>query len=73
MRAEIAPLRRGARWLRAGLLGLAGVLQVSAQAAEIKVLTAGAVCGPEKAVDLFEAAYDEHAQRIARYFAGIHG
>ena len=33
---------RGAKWLKAGLLGLAGLLQVSAQAVEIKVLTAGA-------------------------------
>jgi uncharacterized phosphosugar-binding protein len=38
-----------------------------------KVLTAGAVCGAEKATALFEAAYDEHAHRIARYYAGIHG
>ena len=37
------------------------------------VLTAGAVCGPGKATELFEAAYDEHAHRIARYYAGIKG
>jgi len=38
-----------------------------------KVLTAAAVCGAEKATELFEAAYDEHAHRIARYYATIHG
>lgn len=37
------------------------------------VLTAGAVCGPAKATALFEAAYDEHAHRIARYYAAIKG
>jgi uncharacterized phosphosugar-binding protein len=36
-----------------------------------KVLTAGAVVGAEKATELFEAAYDEHARRIARYYAGL--
>jgi uncharacterized phosphosugar-binding protein len=36
-----------------------------------KVLTAGAVCGAEKATELFEAAYDEHARRISRYYAGL--
>lgn len=38
-----------------------------------KVLTAGAVCGSEKATALFEAAYDEHAHRIAKYYATING
>jgi uncharacterized phosphosugar-binding protein len=36
-----------------------------------KVLTAGAICGAEKATALFEAAYDEHARRISRYYAGL--
>lgn len=36
-----------------------------------KVLTAGAVCGAEKATALFEAAYDEHARRIAKYYADL--
>lgn len=36
-----------------------------------KVLTAGAVVGTTKATELFEAAYDEHARRIARYYAGL--
>ena len=33
-----------------------------------KVLTAGAVVGSEKATELFESAYDEHAHRIADYY-----
>lgn len=36
-----------------------------------KVLTAGAVVGAERATELFEAAYDEHARRIAPYYAGL--
>jgi uncharacterized phosphosugar-binding protein len=36
-----------------------------------KVLTAGAVVGPAKATELFEAAYDEHARRLAPYYAGL--
>lgn len=31
-----------------------------------KVLTASCIVGDEKAVSLFEAAYDEHSQRVAR-------
>lgn len=33
-----------------------------------KVLTAGAVVGREKATELFEAAYDEHARRLAKMY-----
>ena len=33
-----------------------------------RVLTAGAVCGAQRATELFEAAYDEHARRLARYY-----
>ena len=33
-----------------------------------KVLSAGAVVGPARAVELFEAAYDEHARRLARLY-----
>jgi len=33
-----------------------------------RVLTAGAVLGAEKAAALFEAAYDEHAQRLAKLY-----
>jgi uncharacterized phosphosugar-binding protein len=36
-----------------------------------KVLTAGVVVGAEKATAIFEAAYDEHARRIAPYYAGL--
>lgn len=36
-----------------------------------KVLTAGAVCGAEKATELFEAAYDEHARRMAKYYQNL--
>ena len=36
-----------------------------------RVLTAGAVVGAQKAAEIFEAAYDEHARRIAPYYAGL--
>jgi uncharacterized phosphosugar-binding protein len=36
-----------------------------------KVLTAGAVVGAERATALFEAAYDEHARRLAGYYARL--
>ncbi|HYF36204.1 MAG TPA: SIS domain-containing protein [Prosthecobacter sp.] len=36
-----------------------------------KVLTAGALVGSERATALFEAAYDEHARRISRYYAEL--
>ena len=36
-----------------------------------KVLTAGAVIGNEKATELFESAYDEHAHRIADYYKNL--
>ena len=35
-----------------------------------KVLTAGCIVGAEKAKTLFESAYDEHAHRIAKLYAG---
>ncbi|MCW3091710.1 MAG: hypothetical protein JWP81_2779 [Ferruginibacter sp.] len=35
------------------------------------VLTAGAVIGTEKATELFQAAYDEHAHRIARLYEKV--
>jgi uncharacterized phosphosugar-binding protein len=31
-----------------------------------KVLSGSAVVGPQRAVDLFEGAYDEHARRLAK-------
>ena len=36
-----------------------------------KVLTAGAVVGAERATELFEAAYDEHARRISQYYSDL--
>lgn len=36
-----------------------------------KVLTAGAVVGSERATELFEAAYDEHAHRLSRLYATV--
>ena len=33
-----------------------------------KVLTAAAVIGAEKAAELFQSAYDEHARRLARLY-----
>ena len=36
-----------------------------------KVLAAGAVVGARKAAELFEAAYDEHARRLAKLYASI--
>jgi uncharacterized phosphosugar-binding protein len=33
-----------------------------------KVLTAPALVGPERSSELFEAAYDEHARRLARLY-----
>ncbi|MGL4631276.1 MAG: sugar isomerase domain-containing protein [Leadbetterella sp.] len=36
-----------------------------------KVLTAGAVVGTEKATQLFQAAYDEHAHRISRMYEKV--
>jgi len=36
-----------------------------------KVLTAGAVVGTQKATELFESAYDEHARRLAMLYQNI--
>lgn len=36
-----------------------------------KVLTAGVVVGEERAAELFEGAYDEHARRLARLYENI--
>ena len=35
------------------------------------VLTAGALVGADRATELFEAAYDEHARRLARMYEGL--
>jgi len=36
-----------------------------------KVLSSGKVVGEERAQDLFESAYDEHAQLLAKLYAGL--
>lgn len=36
-----------------------------------KVLTAGCIVGRDRAAQLFEAAYDEHAHRLAKLFANV--
>ncbi len=36
-----------------------------------KVLTAGALVGNDKAVQLFESAYDEHAHRLAKLYMNV--
>ncbi len=41
-----------------------------AQGALPPVLTSGAVVGAERSAELFEAAYREHARRVARSLAG---
>lgn len=35
------------------------------------VLTASATVGKERATELFEAAYDEHARRLSRLYANL--
>ena len=59
-----------------------GVMLVNAVKAEVaerltragqppKVLTASATVGPERATALFEAAYDEHARRLAQLYMNL--
>jgi uncharacterized phosphosugar-binding protein len=59
-----------------------GALVVNALKAEIaarltaagqppKVLSAGVVVGAKRATELFEAAYDEHAHRLAKLYANV--
>lgn len=36
-----------------------------------KVLTASALVGKQRSTDLFESAYDEHARRLAKLYAGL--
>ena len=42
--------------------------RLTAAGAPPKVLAAGAVLGPEEAARVFEAAYDEHAHRLAKLY-----
>jgi uncharacterized phosphosugar-binding protein len=43
--------------------------RLTAAGAPPKVLSAAAIVGAERATELFESAYDEHAHRLARLFA----
>jgi uncharacterized phosphosugar-binding protein len=45
--------------------------RLTAAGAPPKVLTAGALVGPEKSTAIFEAAYDEHAQRLAKLYQNL--
>jgi uncharacterized phosphosugar-binding protein len=36
-----------------------------------KVLASSAMVGAERAVEIFESAYDEHAHRLARLYATV--
>ena len=45
--------------------------RLTAAGAPPKVLTAGAVVGAQRATELFEAAYDEHARRLAKLYEGL--
>lgn len=50
----------------------ARVAEILTQAGQLpKVLTAGCVVGNEKATALFEAAYDEHAHRMAKLYENV--
>jgi uncharacterized phosphosugar-binding protein len=46
-------------------------LRLTRAGAPPRVLSAGAVVGKEKATALFEAAYDEHARRLAALYANL--
>ena len=63
---------------------IGGALLVNAIKAEVaarltaagrppKVLTAPALVGAERSAQLFEAAYDEHARRLARLYENVGG
>ena len=45
--------------------------RLTAAGAPPKVLTAGAVVGKQRATELFESAYDEHARRLAKLYEKI--
>jgi uncharacterized protein (UPF0212 family) len=36
-----------------------------------KALASGVILGEERAAEVFEAAYDEHAHRLAKLFADV--
>jgi uncharacterized phosphosugar-binding protein len=45
--------------------------RLTAAGAPPKVLTASAIVGRERATALFEAAYDEHARRVAKLYENL--
>jgi uncharacterized phosphosugar-binding protein len=45
--------------------------RLTAAGAPPKVLSASAIVGPERATELFESAYDEHAHRLAQLYAHV--
>ena len=45
--------------------------QVKAAGLPTEVLSGAAVIGTDKAIELFESAYDEHARRLAKLYANI--
>jgi uncharacterized protein (UPF0212 family) len=45
--------------------------RLTAAGAPPRVLTAGALIGAERAAAIFEAAYDEHARRLARLYQNL--
>ena len=49
---------------------LPGARAIACAAAWPPVLTSGSVVGNEESARLFDAAYDEHARRLARVLAG---
>lgn len=46
-------------------------LRLTAAGAPPRVLTAAALVGADRARDLFETAYDEHAHRLAKLYEGV--
>ncbi|MBN8709313.1 MAG: SIS domain-containing protein [Verrucomicrobia bacterium] len=52
-----------------GVNGLAARLTAAGQPP--KVLSGAAVVGPERAVELVESAYDEHARRLAKLYENM--
>ena len=47
--------------------------RLTEEGAPPKVLTAAVTVGPQRANELFESAYDEHAHRLARLYADVGG
>jgi uncharacterized phosphosugar-binding protein len=45
--------------------------RLAAAGQPLKVLTAAALIGEKRSTEIFEAAYDEHAHRLAKLYAGV--